>query len=92
MDSGGRKSAASRHRYRDQLRQVHLAMEVALADERLDMPMSPGTVLRPPFARFGALPQSSAICPVAIRMTLTAAPITSAGRFSPRGPFGILTS
>src|SRR5262249_37187147 len=27
--------------------------------------------------------------PVAILMTLTAAPITSAGRFSPRGPLGI---
>jgi hypothetical protein len=33
---------------------------------------------------------SSLSSPVAIRMTLTAAPITSAGRFSPRGPFGML--
>jgi hypothetical protein len=32
---------------------------------------------------------SSVSSPVAIRMTLTAAPITSAGRFSPRGPLGI---
>src|SRR5215472_14679354 len=32
---------------------------------------------------------SSASSPVAILMTLTAAPITSAGRFSPRGPLGI---
>lgn len=32
---------------------------------------------------------SSASSPVAIRMTLTALPITSAGRFSPRGPRGI---
>jgi hypothetical protein len=33
---------------------------------------------------------SSDSWPVAIRMTLTAAPITSAGRFSPLGPFGIV--
>jgi hypothetical protein len=32
---------------------------------------------------------SSSISPVAIRMTLTALPITSAGRFSPRGPRGM---
>src|SRR5262249_40572272 len=32
---------------------------------------------------------SSLSSPVAIRMTLTALPITSAGRFSPRGPRGI---
>src|SRR5580700_9143664 len=33
---------------------------------------------------------SSVSSPVAIRMTLTVAPITSAGRFSPRGPLGIV--
>jgi hypothetical protein len=32
---------------------------------------------------------SSVSSPVAIRMTLTALPITSAARFSPRGPLGI---
>jgi hypothetical protein len=32
---------------------------------------------------------SSSISPVAIFITLTAAPITSAGRFSPLGPLGI---
>jgi hypothetical protein len=32
---------------------------------------------------------SSSISPIAIRMTLTALPITSAGRFSPRGPRGM---
>jgi hypothetical protein len=32
---------------------------------------------------------SSVSSPVAIRMTLTALPITSARRFSPRGPRGI---
>src|ERR1044071_7534972 len=32
---------------------------------------------------------SSASSPVAMRMTLTDMPITSAGRFSPRGPRGI---
>jgi hypothetical protein len=32
---------------------------------------------------------SSSSSPVAIRMTLTALPITSARRFSPRGPLGI---
>jgi hypothetical protein len=36
-----------------------------------------------------ALSSSSVSSQVAIRMTLTAAPITSAGRFSPRGPLGI---
>jgi hypothetical protein len=30
-------------------------------------------------------------CPVAILATMTAAPITSAGRFSPRGPLGIVS-
>src|SRR5437016_1579512 len=35
---------------------------------------------------------SSSISCVAILATLMAAPITSAGRFSPRGPFGILGS
>src|SRR5712691_8841957 len=35
---------------------------------------------------------SSGSSPVAIRMTSTAAPITSAGRFSPRGPRGISAS
>src|SRR6185437_9888936 len=34
--------------------------------------------------------RSSSSSPVAIRMTLTALPITSAGRFSPRGPLGML--
>jgi hypothetical protein len=43
----------------------------------------------PPFARFGALPLVSSISPVAIRATMTAAPITSAGRRSPLGPRGI---
>jgi hypothetical protein len=33
---------------------------------------------------------AAAISPVAIRITLTAAPITSAGRFSPRRPLGIV--
>ena len=32
----------------------------------------------------------ASISPVAILPTMTAAPITSAGRFSPFGPFGIL--
>jgi hypothetical protein len=32
---------------------------------------------------------SSVSSPVAIRMILTALPITSAGRFSPRGPLGM---
>jgi hypothetical protein len=35
---------------------------------------------------------SSVSSPVAIRITLTALPITSAGRFSPRGPWGMLNS
>jgi hypothetical protein len=39
----------------------------------------------PPLTRFGALPLGSSISPVAIRATMTAAPITSAGRFSPLG-------
>ena len=38
----------------------------------------------------GASSRSSGSSPVAIRMTRTAAPITSAGRFSPRGPLGIM--
>jgi hypothetical protein len=33
----------------------------------------------------GAFPRGSSISPVAILATMTAAPITSAGRFSPRG-------
>jgi hypothetical protein len=41
-------------------------------------------------ARFGALLGVSKISPVAILATMIAAPITSAGRFSPRGPLGIL--
>jgi hypothetical protein len=40
----------------------------------------------------GAFPKSSSISPVAIRITRTALPITSAGRFSPLGPFGIQRS
>jgi hypothetical protein len=32
---------------------------------------------------------SSVFSPVAIRITWTALPITSAGHFSPRGPLGI---
>jgi hypothetical protein len=35
---------------------------------------------------------SSSISPVAIRITLTAVPIISRGRFSPLGPTGILRS
>ncbi len=42
----------------------------------------------PPFARFGALPLVSSISPMAILPTITAAPITSAGRFSPLGLLG----
>ena len=38
----------------------------------------------------GASSRSSSSSPVAIRMTLTAPPITSAGRFSSRGPLGII--
>src|SRR5205823_6664112 len=55
----------------------------------------------PPFAP-PALPRATAwgffsvlvssTSPVAIRPTMTAAPITSAGRFSPWGPLGILVS
>jgi hypothetical protein len=43
----------------------------------------------------GSLPssgaKSSASSPVAMRMTLTALPMTSVGRFSPSGPIGIRT-
>lgn len=39
-----------------------------------------------------APPQSSGSSPVAIRMTFTAPPITSAGRLSPWGPLGTLDS
>jgi hypothetical protein len=35
---------------------------------------------------------ASSISPVAMRMTVTAQPIKSAGRFCPCGPFGILSS
>src|SRR5262245_3601368 len=45
---------------------------------------------RPPLARFGVVGFfASSISPVAIFATMTAAPITSAGRFSPRGPRGM---
>jgi hypothetical protein len=37
----------------------------------------------------GSSSQKSASSPVAIRMTLTDMPITSAGRLSPRGPLGM---
>jgi hypothetical protein len=37
----------------------------------------------------GAFPHTSSASPVAIRMTWTALPITSAGRFSPLGPRGM---
>jgi hypothetical protein len=40
-------------------------------------------------ADFAESGSSSVSSPVAIRMTLTALPITSAGRFSPLGPRGI---
>jgi len=40
---------------------------------------------RPPLTRLGAFPRGSSISPVAILGTMIAAPITSAGRFSPRG-------
>jgi hypothetical protein len=43
----------------------------------------------PPLARLGALLGLSSASPVAMRPTSMAAPITSAGRFSPRGPLGI---
>src|SRR5437870_4317133 len=43
----------------------------------------------PPLDRFGVELGLSLISPVAIRPTMTAALTTSAGRFSPRGPFGI---
>src|SRR5258708_6386157 len=39
--------------------------------------------------RTGEHPYRVAISPVAIRITFTALPITSAGRFSPLGPLGI---
>lgn len=42
---------------------------------------------RPAEAFFGSSRPSS-ICPVAIRMTWTALPMTSAGRFWPWGPLG----
>jgi hypothetical protein len=40
-------------------------------------------------ANFAESGTSSVSSPVAILMTLTALPITSAGRFSPLGPFGM---
>jgi hypothetical protein len=47
----------------------------------------------PPFAPSSAAPlrsgSTSSSSPVAIRITFTALPITSAGRFSPCGPLGI---
>jgi hypothetical protein len=43
----------------------------------------------PPLARLGAIEGVSSISPVAIFATIIAAPITSAGLFSPRGPLGI---
>ena len=43
----------------------------------------------PPFARLGAADTVSSSSPVAILATMTAVPITSAGRFWPWGPFGI---
>ena len=45
----------------------------------------------PPFrdASFLASRLVSASCPVAMRMTCTALPITSAGRFWPWGPLGM---
>src|SRR5450432_3668207 len=46
----------------------------------------------PPLARFWPLLGTSSISPVAIRMTWTALPITSAGGFSPFGPRGIPTN
>src|SRR5687768_3182661 len=43
----------------------------------------------PPLARLGALLGLSSASPVAMRPTRMAAPITSAGRFSPLGPLGM---
>lgn len=45
--------------------------------------------LRPNRAASDSGPRFSSISPVAIRPTMTAAPITSAGRFSPLGPLGM---
>jgi len=50
------------------------------------------TVARVAPADFVESGNSSVSSPVAIRMTLTALPITSAGRFSPRGPRGMFLS
>ncbi len=64
-----------------------LAISCRLASDSLSARTFPP--IFPPLARLGAIPLVSSISPVAIRPTMTAAPITSAGRFSPRGPRGI---
>src|SRR4051812_23353010 len=46
----------------------------------------------PPAARPGALDGLSSISPVAIRPTMTAAELVSAGRRTPLGPFGTATA
>jgi hypothetical protein len=73
----------------------HRALAAALAislrrAEGMDLARAAPPAL-PPLARLGALLGLSSASPVAMRPTRMAAPITSAGRFSPRGPLGIMT-
>ncbi len=82
--------------YRLPARQLHLAADAAraisLRRSGVSATARAGPPLRPPFARFGIFRGSlvSSISPVAIFATMTAQPITSAGRRSPLGPFGTL--
>jgi hypothetical protein len=70
------------------------AAALAISDLRAGL-VRAALVLQPRFPNSAAalltrsVSSSSVSSPVAIRMTLTALPITSAGRFSPRGPLGI---